>query len=338
MAYYDMQPNGPEPRQEKVQPAKRLTVNRKKMAQVAHQPRTPKKITAPPRGQLLRRLEQLEDELKHDTTQTGAMRWMIPYADLLTLLLGLFLAMMAYSIQDKAFLESSAQKLTDNLHQQEAMVAQQDADLQAMKKSLNTLVASVAEQATEKKALLDKMKAAAGTTDPSTSAPLKTENPLAQKLADVPSMTVHQEQRGLVITLLDSVLFESGRAQLSPESKKTLGQLADILKVIPNSIQIEGHTDNTPIKTAEYPSNWYLSTARATKIIEYWVTQHGFNPTRLSASGYGPYRPVSPNSSPRGKQENRRVDIIVLNPSADLGGLEPVAEHSADGENLHQTN
>lgn len=298
----------------KVKPAERLAARKRRPIQKATQQMDDETIhtirpQSPLRGQLLQRLEHIEDELKHDPNQTGSMRWMIPYADLLTLLLGLFLALMAFAMQDKQFFEQLSETLQNNVTQQEALLAEKEADLQKLKGSLNKLVDSISAEQAEKNTLLARLEEV-DPTQPGTNT-----DALAQQLADLPSMQIHQEPRGLVITLLDKVLFQSGQAELSPAAKKTLDELATIIKATPNNIQVEGHTDNTPIKTAMYPSNWYLSTARATKIIEYWVTQHHFDPTRLSAAGYGPYRPVDGNLTERGKQRNRRVDIILLNES-----------------------
>lgn len=267
---------------------------------------------SPLRGQLLQRLEHIEEELKHDPSQTGSMRWMIPYADLVTLLLGLFLALMAFAMQDKQFFEQLSETLSHDVAHQEALLAEKESDLQDLKNSLNVLVDSVAKEQHEKETLLAQLEATQNDTNKTNDAS-NTIDPVTSQLSDLPSMKVHQEPRGLVITLLDNVLFESGQATLSASAKKTLDELAHIIQTAPNHIQVEGHTDDTPIHTALYPSNWYLSTARATKIIEYWVTQHDFDPTRLSAAGYGPYRPVGGNLTKRGKQQNRRVDIILLN-------------------------
>ena len=118
--------------------------------------------------------------------------------------------------------------------------------------------------------------------------------------------------RGLIVRMKDSVLFDSGQAELKPAAMAVLDKLAETVKGLPNQIRIEGHTDDRPIHTALYPSNWELSTARATNVIRYLIERCGMSPKRLSAAGYGEYRPVADNSTETGRARNRRVDIVLL--------------------------
>lgn len=121
------------------------------------------------------------------------------------------------------------------------------------------------------------------------------------------------EQRGLVITFVDSVLFDSGKAELRPHAYKPLDKVVGVCrKVVANrEIGIEGHTDNQPIKYSGWESNWELSTARATSVLHY-LMKKGLSPERLSATGFGKYRPVTANTTAQGRQKNRRVEIIIL--------------------------
>lgn len=120
------------------------------------------------------------------------------------------------------------------------------------------------------------------------------------------------ESRGVVVRFSDRLFFDLGRAELREESQAVLADVAKVLRDLPNHIRIEGHTDNLPIRNARYPSNWELSTARATTVIRYLIEELGFAPGRLSAAGYGEYRPVADNSTAEGRARNRRVDIVVL--------------------------
>jgi chemotaxis protein MotB len=123
-------------------------------------------------------------------------------------------------------------------------------------------------------------------------------------------------ERGLIIRFLDNALFDTGKADLKPEAKETLNKVADILGDYPDrSIRVEGHTDNIPINTAMFPSNWELSTARATTVIRHLLNRYHFSPDKLSAAGYGEYKPVGDNAKPEGRKLNRRVDIVVLRTS-----------------------
>lgn len=129
------------------------------------------------------------------------------------------------------------------------------------------------------------------------------------------------EERGLVIRFLDTVLFDLAKANLRADSLAILDRVAQVLDKVPNQIAIEGHTDNLPIQTQEFPSNWWLSTARANRVVEYFAKQHGITPKRLSAVGYGEYRPLLPNSSADNRAQNRRVEILIK--KSTLGDLEP---------------
>jgi len=123
---------------------------------------------------------------------------------------------------------------------------------------------------------------------------------------------VNLDERGLVIRLIEGVLFDSGKANIKDEAKVILDKLAPVLKETHRQIRIEGHTDNLPIHTPEFPSNWELSTARAVNVIKYLIEKHNFSPYILSAAGYGEYRPIAPNDSDKNRALNRRVDIVIL--------------------------
>ncbi len=125
---------------------------------------------------------------------------------------------------------------------------------------------------------------------------------------------VHMDHRGLVVTLLsDKSYYDSGSAELRPQTQKTLDGIYSFLKKNSNLIRIEGFTDNVPIHTATYPTNWELSTARAVNVTRYLIEHDGLSPTRVSAAGYGEFKPRNTNSTEADRQQNRRVDIVLLN-------------------------
>lgn len=128
-------------------------------------------------------------------------------------------------------------------------------------------------------------------------------------------VSTRMEGRGLVISLGEGGFFDSGSDQLKPEGRALLDSLVESLLAADNQIRVEGHTDDVPIHNARFPSNWELSTARATSIVSYLVGRYGFSPEKLSAAGYGEFRPIAPNDTPEGRARNRRVDIVVLNSS-----------------------
>lgn len=122
-------------------------------------------------------------------------------------------------------------------------------------------------------------------------------------------------REGLVISLREIGFFESGSAIIRSSSLDAIDRLAGILKNRDEMLRIEGHTDNVPIHNAQFQSNWELSTSRATELIEMFVTRYNFSPARLAAAGYAEYHPVDSNSTPEGRAHNRRVDIVVLKPA-----------------------
>ena len=131
-------------------------------------------------------------------------------------------------------------------------------------------------------------------------------------------------ERGLVVHIMESALFDPGSAELKQRALEVLDLVASELKDRPNHVRIEGHTDDTPIRTAIYPSNWELSSARATAVVRYYTESHAIPPGRISALGYGEYRPVAPNNSIENRAMNRRVDIVIL--TMDMTLTEPSSQ------------
>ncbi len=119
-------------------------------------------------------------------------------------------------------------------------------------------------------------------------------------------------ESGLIIRIPERLFFDSGEAAIHPKVIPILDILGKSFGEIQNQIRIEGHTDNVPINTIHFPSNWELSTARANAIIRYFLTKHNFDPNRISAVGYAEFRPIAPNDNSEGRQQNRRVDVVVL--------------------------
>ncbi len=125
-------------------------------------------------------------------------------------------------------------------------------------------------------------------------------------------VALHRETDGLVVSLLEFGFFDSGSATIKPESLAALDRLASILAVRTCRLRIEGHTDNVPIHTAQMSSNWELSTARATELVRLLIMRHRFAPQRLAAAGYAEYHPIASNLTASGRAQNRRVDIVIL--------------------------
>ncbi len=140
-------------------------------------------------------------------------------------------------------------------------------------------------------------------------------------------VTISELQGKLTVNILDRIMFDSGEAQLKPEGQEVLRKIAAVLAQYPNrQIHVIGHTDNVPIRASsrsKYPSNWELSTARATAAVRFLSEQAGVDPRRLGAVGYGEFHPIADNTTPEGRAKNRRIALVVL--SEELAGSDAVA-------------
>ena len=139
------------------------------------------------------------------------------------------------------------------------------------------------------------------------------EERLSQEIADK-QVLLEKTSRGLIITMANDILFDSGKAKLKSDAHSMLKKIARVLNenVADRDVGVEGHTDNVPIKHSGWKSNWELSTARATSVLHYLIDSCDVAPQRLSAIGYGEYRLVDTNDTKAGRARNRRVEIIIL--------------------------
>lgn len=149
---------------------------------------------------------------------------------------------------------------------------------------------------------------------------------------------ITQRQDGISVAVSSTATFVSGSAELTPEGATALRELATTFKELPNSIRIEGHTDSIQPGTVRYPTNWELSAARAVALVRYLESQ-GVPPQRLHAAGYGEQRPLAPNTTPRDRTVNRRAEIIILDPVLDAAPRGPalgpgIAPSVSTGGNL----
>ena len=122
---------------------------------------------------------------------------------------------------------------------------------------------------------------------------------------------VYREERGVLIQIKDHVFFDSARADIRADGMPLLNKLATLLDEMPNDVVIEGHTDNIPIRTAEFPTNWELSAARSARVVRYFTEIRGLDARRFAAMGYGEFHPVASNATAAGRNQNRRVVLLI---------------------------
>ncbi len=123
---------------------------------------------------------------------------------------------------------------------------------------------------------------------------------------------MRQASEGLVISLREAGFFESGSSEMRSESRAALDRIADLLRKHNCRLRVEGHTDNLPIHTSQFSSNWELSTLRATSILRLLIVREGYSPGQVSSAGYAEFRPVASNATAEGRSMNRRVDLVVV--------------------------
>lgn len=213
---------------------------------------------------------------KKNTAETEPSdRWLISYADLVTLLLALFIVMYAASDRERA-------------RQIAASVNGKTPETSA---SGNGILPAADSLAAER---------------------AKIEIVLQQNPGFNQKTKLRQTTRGLTVSLAEAGLFESGEAAVNTEAAAVLTALAGSLADSNALIRVEGHTDAAPISTARFPSNWELSTARASAVLAKFI-ERGIKPERLSAAGYSGFQPVADNATIEGRAQNRRVDVVIVN-------------------------
>lgn len=125
------------------------------------------------------------------------------------------------------------------------------------------------------------------------------------------TIEIAQNEKGVVLQLKDNILFQSGQAELKTESSEILDKINTLISIMPNSVIIEGHTDNIPISNSKFKDNWDLSSIRATNVLRYFTEIKQQDPTKFRAAGYGEYKPKVENNSDENRAQNRRVNIII---------------------------
>jgi len=237
-------------------------------------------------------------------------RWLVSYADFITLMFAFFVTMYAISRVDEAKLGSMVESLQRALGSTILLHENKKQDPGVFENSDKPIDVAILPLAINKGQGREDFETLAAEIRKNMEEGRN--NNGAQADVDLNQLKFIFDKRGLILRFSERFFFDSGDASIRPDVAPMLHIIAGSLEKIPNHIRIEGHTDSVPIRTARFPSNWELSTARATSIVHYLLTHHQFEPTRLSAAGYGEFRPIATNDSSDGRSQNRRVDIVIL--------------------------
>lgn len=234
---------------------------------------------------------------KEEEHKAGAPEWLATYGDMMTLLLCFFVLLFASSTIDSEKYKAVVQSLSGSLG---VLDSGTTVTLEPLIKNFPS--------------------------DTPTDAPTEYEEfsdmqEELQKILEESGLSgrvkLEINERGLLIRFLDSVLFDSGKADMTLPAMEIIDKVSDILSETNKLITVEGHTDNIPINTFKYPSNWELSTSRAVNVVKYMIDHNGIAAVRLSASGYADQHPINENTSIQGRKNNRRVDMVILRSKLD---------------------
>lgn len=239
---------------------------------------------------------------KVDIPPKGAPLWMVTYGDMITLVLCFFILLFAYSTMDfvkwkmvVSSLQGSIGVMPGGATLNQAEFVQEGSDPDSI--SENFLVSENIRDQQETQEMIEVIQQ------------------LRQELREEieqGNILVLLDERGVVVRLQDSLLFDSGRATIKPEARLVLLDIANTIRGMDQYFRVEGHTDNVPTDPRIHPTNWELSADRATNVLRFLIESGGMDPFRMSLIGYGEFRPIAENTTPESRQRNRRVDILVL--------------------------
>lgn len=242
---------------------------------------------------------------KHEEKEANNERWLLTYSDLITLLMIFFVVMYASSNVSASKYKALSDSFKVALGGGKTIIGKDEGP--SMPEDSQKIESEVVPKESDNNA-------SALQTEENKLKDVKKSIDTYLEQSDIKSsVDTNIEERGLVISLKDTMFFDSGKAAIIEESKKKIIELGNILNKLDNYIRIEGHTDNVPIHNSSFNSNWELSVIRATNVTELLIEQSKIPAKRLSAVGYGEFRPIDSNDTIEGRSKNRRVDIVILN-------------------------
>ena len=246
-------------------------------------------------------------------------RWLVSYADFITLLFAVFVTLYAMSQSDKKKVEEVVASIQQSFGMVTAGAPSPKVNV-IPSKSMQVIPAltpevSVIQGPTRKGSTISKSRAE--------------EKDFRQIKATIEAYLIKQgaqnkvslgiTRRGLIVSLKEAGFFDSGQAQIRQDAYELINNIAEVVTQYNNPIRLEGHTDNVPISTAQFPSNWELSTARAVNGLKYLVKHFDVDPNKISATGFGEFRPIAENTTSEGRARNRRVDLVMLSGEGERG-------------------
>lgn len=232
--------------------------------------------------------------------------WLVPYADILTLLLALFIVLFASADANKTKFTQMAQSMSAAFSGSPSVFDNNTAISPEINSSKpdQSKDEPTKEQATKEQAHMKE-----------TVQLLEVKKEIDKYINKnnlVGDLNTALTEDGLMIRIKDSALFPSGSAELRPESLRFGGEIAKMLATLPQQMVVSGHTDNVPINTREFPTNWELSSKRAINFMKFLLAQEKLKPERFSAIGYGEYRYMATNDNEEGRAKNRRVEVLIM--------------------------
>jgi chemotaxis protein MotB len=236
-------------------------------------------------------------------------RWLVSYADFITLLFAFFVVMFASSNQDKAKAQAVSQSVREAMEGNHVM-----ARVAAV---LGGTVSETGQGNAQHKGPGGAQKAAKEATppDPTLAELIPSMEFLSHELeAEIRTgkLKLSLEPRGLVVSLPQATYFPSGEDTVAPETYASMAKVAGVVRKLSNPVRVEGHTDSVPIHTARFRSNWELSAARSIAVVELLASHFDIPRERLAIAGYGEYAPIDTNQTAEGRARNRRVDLVIL--------------------------
>jgi len=268
-------------------------------------------------------------------------RWLVSYADFITLLFAFFVVLYSSSQVDKR--KAGRLALAIQVAFQELGVFQTSNTKIPIKDEdaipfQNVQVVENISKDTDLKRIVNPMK---GTLSSASETQSLQEAQEAIKKALDPEIkrrevSMAMRREGLVVSLKEMGFFDSGSASIRPGSLDAIARLSAVLKTRPENLRIEGHTDDVPIHTPRFANNWELSTARATELIQLLITKYGIPPSHLSAAGYSEFHPVAGNTTPDGRAQNRRLDVVILAPFQPLPSPQPAEKQEVPTPNAQR--